>query len=232
MSIGPADAAALAGRRDGNRAPLLDLQGRSGNASPFVHWHLHEVIGRALRVVGYRRRRAMGATRRRVYRRRMLKPGLVSARRAPFPSRAPSASRLVFAFQARRVFRRPRAGQRDFPCAAAWRLRIGCSLRRRRRRVRIDRSLGRRRRRARIDRGLGRVRRAGFNALAAFARAFRRALIRAFKGRRSTGVRCRLNHGRWLCRARSRGVRRRLNHRCRLHRIGRALPVPAIERFS
>src|SRR5437016_577529 len=62
MSIGPADAAALAGRRDGNRAPLLDLQGRRGNASPFVHWHLHEVIGRALRVVGYRRRRAMGGT--------------------------------------------------------------------------------------------------------------------------------------------------------------------------
>ncbi len=51
MSIGPADAAALAGRRDGNRAPLLDLQGRCGNASPFVHWHLHEVIGRALSVV-------------------------------------------------------------------------------------------------------------------------------------------------------------------------------------
>src|SRR6266478_8117490 len=62
MSIGPADAAALAGRRDGNRAPLLDLQGRCGNASPFVHWHLHEVIGRALSVVGYRRRRAMGGT--------------------------------------------------------------------------------------------------------------------------------------------------------------------------
>src|SRR6266404_8072246 len=121
MSIGPADAAALAGRRDGNRAPLLDLQGRCGNASPFVHWHLHEVIGRALSVVGYRRRRAMGGTAP-VYRRRMLKPGLVSARRAPFPSRAPSASRLVFAFQPLRVFRRPRAGQRDFPCAAAWRL--------------------------------------------------------------------------------------------------------------
>src|SRR6266446_6474559 len=65
---------------------------------------------------------AQWVARRRVYRRRMLKPGLVSARRAPFPSRAPSASRVVFAFHPGGVFRRPRAGQRDFPCAAAWRL--------------------------------------------------------------------------------------------------------------